>query len=175
MAMRLVAVAFLTFFATACADAAIVQTGMIRTAPTTFNVAMDSDVRQRMQGQLAHGSLTVVRLVIHNLRPRSAQALTGVRIFINKPDASVRTSSEDPHFAGAFVLGLQSPETILLNVAPTLSRLWESGDLAPKDLAGKKGVRVTFVPDTATSLPKNFALTFERLTFEVPTMRRAPR
>lgn len=184
MAMRLVVV--VCFVAIACADASSnvqatgaeagdrddpVPAGVILAAPTTFEVAIGNEARQRIELEFARGSLDVVRLVIHNLRPRAAQALKGVRIFIDKPDADVRTPAGDPHFAGAFVLGLEAPESTLLNVAPTLSRLWQSGDLAPEDLAGRKALRVTFVPeswDSATALPKDFALTFESLTFEVP-------
>lgn len=184
MAMRMVVVVFLSFFAVACADASSnVETNdgggkgdpahaaVILAAPTTVDVAVGNEVRQRMQLGLAHGSLKVVRLVIRNLRPRAAQGLKGVRIFIDKPDAGVRTPAGDPHAAGAFVLGLQSPETVLLNIAPTLSRLWQSGELTAKNLSGKKALRVTFVPETidsSTALSKDFALSFEDVTFEIP-------
>jgi len=182
--MRLAVVVFLGFVAVACANASpnVRATGaeaggegdpvnVILAAPTTFEVALEDEALQRLELQLARGSLAVVRLVIHDLRPRAAQTLKGVRIFLEKPDADVRTPAGDPHSAGAFVLGLQAPETLLLNVAPTLSRLWQSGDLTPEDLAGRKALRVTFVPEPASStaaLPKGFALAFEDLTFEVP-------
>lgn len=184
--MRLVAVVFLSFVAAACADASSnaptrgtkaggardpAHGGAILAAPTTFEVAIEDEARQRLERQLARGSLDVVRLVIRNLRPQAAQALKGVRIFIEKPDADIRTPSRDPHSAGAFVLGLQAPESMLLNVAPALSELWKSGKLTPADLARRKSLRVTFVPETwdsATVLPKDFALAFEGLTFEVP-------
>lgn len=148
-----------------------VQAGVILAAPTTFAVAIGDEERQRMQRELEHGSLKVVRLVIHDVRARSARQLKGVRVFIGKPDAGARTRSDDPHDAAAFVLGLESPETFLFNVAPTLSRLWQSGELKAGDLAAKKPLRVTFVPepaDFAKRLPKDFALTFDRVTFEVP-------
>jgi hypothetical protein len=185
MAARLVVVMFLSFVAISCADASSNETtgakgggehdpahaGVILAGPITFEVAIKDEARQRLEFQLARGSLDVVRLIIRNLRPRAAQPLKGVRIFIEKPDAGIRTPSGDPHFAGAFVLGLQAPESMLLNVAPTLSKLWQSGKLAPADLARRKALRVTFVPETwdsATALPKDFALAFESLTFEVP-------
>jgi len=186
MAIGPVVVVFLSVVAIACADGSSnvrttsakaggerdpAHAGVILAAPTTFEVAIEDEARQRLELKLAHGSLGVVRLVIRNLRPRAAQALKGVRIFIEKPDAKVRTPAGDPHSAGAFVLGLGAPESILLNVAPTLSKLRQSGKLAPADLAGRKALRVTFVPETwdsATALPEEFALAFESLTFEVP-------
>jgi hypothetical protein len=185
MAMSLVVVVSLSLAAAACTDmSSNVQTtasaggkgdpvhaGVILAAPTTFEVAIANEERPRMQRELERGSLKVVRLVVHDLRARSAEGLKGVRVFIGRPDAGERTPSDDPHEAAAFVLGLQSPETLLFNVAPTLSRLWQSGELKAADLAANKPLRVTFVPepaDAATRLRKDFALTFDRVTFEVP-------
>ena len=178
MAMKLGVVVFLSFVAIACADAASskvtaggTKAGVILAAPTTFEVPVESEARQRMEVHLAGGSLRVVRLIIRNLRPRAAQHLKGIRIFIEKPDAGLLTPTQDSHSAGAFVLGLQSPETMLMNVAPALSRLRQSGELTAADLARRKALRVTFVPepsDSNTSLPKDFAITFESLKFEVP-------
>lgn len=146
-------------------------TSAITAAPVTFNVALEDEVRQSLERQLAGGSLEVARLVIHNLRPRSAKALKGVRIFIEKPDASVNTPVDDPHYTGNFVLGLEASQSMLLNIAPTLSRLWQAGELAPKVLAERRALRITFVPepwDDATALAKDFSLPFESLTIEVP-------
>lgn len=173
MAKRLVVVVFLSFVAVACANASSskVRGGVIRAAPTTFEVAVDNETRARIEQRLARGSLDVVRLVIHNLRPQSSKALKGVRVFIEKPDAGARTPTADPHSAAAFVLGLQSPETMLFNVAPTISRLRRSGELKAADLSRRKTLRVTFVPETWESgpaLPKDFALSFDGLTLEVP-------
>lgn len=181
MAVRMVVVVLTCFIAIGCADASSalqpssaaaegegdpVPNGVILATPTTVEVALADDTRQRLERHLGRGSLAVVRMAVNNLRPRSADGLKGVRIFIEKPDAGPRTPSDDPHFAGAFVLGLQSPENMLLNVAPALSRVH-----AAEDLRGRKALRVTFVPesvDPTASLPKDFALTFDSVTFEVP-------
>jgi hypothetical protein len=183
MAMRIVVIVFLGFAAVACACADAgsnvqtagaeaggeddpVATRVITAAPNTFEVALEEEARQRLELHLGRGSLDVARLAVRNLRPRAAHALKGVRIFIEKPDADARTPVDDPHYAGSFVLGLEDSQTMLLNVAPTLARLWQSGDLA-----GRKALRITFVPepwDFAAALPENFALPFEGLTLEVP-------
>lgn len=175
--MRTAAIVFLVFAATACADTVSnVQTAgteaggeegpvarkVITAAPRTFEVALEEEAQQR----LGRGSLDIARLVIRDLRPRAAQSLKGVRIFIEKPDAHGGTPVDDPHYAGSFVLGLEDSQVLLLNVAPTLTRLWRSGDLA-----GRRALRVTFVPepwDFADALPEEFALPFESLTLEVP-------
>jgi hypothetical protein len=144
---------------------------VITAAPATFEVALGDDVVRRLEPQLAHGSLEVARLILRDLRPRAAQALKGVRIFVEKPDADAGTPVADPHYAGNFVLGLEDSQTMLWNIAPALSRLWHSGALTAQGLARRKALRITFVPDPvepATSLPKDFALTFRSLTIELP-------
>jgi hypothetical protein len=181
MAMRIAAFVFLGLAAMACGDAASnvqtagreaagegdpVATKVITTAPGTFEVELGQEVRQRLELRLGRGSLDVARLTVRNLRPRAAQALKGVGVFIEKPDADARTPVADPHYAGSFVLGFEDPQTMMLNVAPTLTRLWKSGALT-----GRKALRITFVPepwDFAKTLPKEFALPFESLTLEVP-------
>jgi hypothetical protein len=189
MTPRSVVIVFAGFVAIACASASVnaqaagaepggargegdpVRTNVIAAAPSTFKVALEDEVRQRLELYLTRGSLGVARLVVRGLRPRSAQALKGVRVFVEKPDADAGTSVDDPHYAGNFVLGLAASQSMLWNIAPTLSRLWRSGDLTPKSLAEKKVLQITFVPerwDFATALPEGFALPFESLTLEVP-------
>lgn len=181
MAMRIVVVVFLGFAAMACADSgsnvrtAGAEAGVeddpmtakaITAAPSTFEVALEQEARQRLELHLGRGSLDVARLTVRDLRPRAAKSLKGVRIFIEKPDADARTPVDDPHYAGSFVLGLEDTQTLLLNVAPTLAKLWQSGDLA-----GRNALRITFVPepwDYAAALPEDFALPFASLALEVP-------
>ena len=175
--MRIVVVVFLGFAAMACADSGSnvrtagaeaggeddpMTTQAIIAAPSTFEVALEEEARQR----LGRGSLDVARLTVRDLRPRAAKSLKGVRIFIEKPDADTGTPVDDPHYAGSFVLGLEDTQTLLLNVAPTLAKLWQSGDLA-----GRNALRITFVPepwDYAGALPEDFALPFASLALEVP-------
>ena len=181
MAMRIAVIVLLGLAAMACADSGgnvrtagaeaggeddPVATKAITAAPSTFEVALEEEARQRLERHLGRGSLDVARLTVRDLRPRAAQSLKGVRIFIEKPDADAGTPVDDPHYAGSFVLGLEDTQTLLLNVAPTLARLWQSGDLS-----GRKALRVTFVPepwDFAAALPEDFALPFESVTLEVP-------
>jgi hypothetical protein len=188
MAFRIVVIAFMGLLAIAGADAGTklqaaggegggrgdagpVATKVITGAPCTFAVELADEARQRLEANLAQGSLDVARLVIRDLRPRAAQALKGVRIFVEKPDANAATPVDDPHYAGNFVLGLEASQSMLLNIAPTLSKLWHSGELTPERLAGKSALRITFVPerwDYAAALPREFALQLGGLTVEVP-------
>lgn len=142
-------------------------------APATAEIPLDEETRRTLTRHLADGSLTVARLAIRDVRPgeTDAYALKGVRIFIEKPDATVRTPVDDPHYAGAFVPGLDPSESSLLNVAPALVRLWNAGTLTREMLERRTSLRATFVGDAmdaATGLPPTFALTIQNLALEVP-------
>lgn len=143
----------------------------ITAAPTTMRVELDDATRQALEGQLAAGSLRTARLIIRDVRPHAAHALKGVRIFIESPGADTRTPADDPHHAGSFVLGIAPPESVLLNIAPTLSTLWDSGELSRVKLDQSRAIRITFVPepwDFAARLPGDFALTVQSVAIEVP-------
>ena len=144
---------------------------IVTAAPSTISVELDDETRRELARRLSAGSLTVARLVIRDVRPQAAQALKGVRIFVEKPDADVNTPVEDSHYASAFVLGLTSPESTLVNVAPTLTRLAKSGELTSEKLDQQKAIRITFVPepwDFARRLPADFALTVAGVALEIP-------
>src|SRR4029079_14297887 len=65
-----------------------------------------------------------------------------IRVFINKPDANSKTSTDDPHFAGSFAFFGTEPTTVLpeghgghhhhprflVNVVPALQKLRASGE-----------------------------------------------
>ncbi|WP_287244514.1 MULTISPECIES: hypothetical protein [unclassified Okeania] len=144
---------------------------VITANPSTFEVEIEEEVRQRLNLYLEDDSLKIARLYIQELRPREARALQGVRIFIEKPDADANTPIDDPHYANSFVLGLEDSQSMIWNIAPTLSKLWYLGDLSPEKLAEKEALQITFVPnpwDFAIALPEDFALTFRCLRFEMP-------
>ncbi len=114
-------------------------------APATISVELDEQAWQDLGQHLGRGSLTVARLILRDVRP---QALKGVRVFIEKPTANAAgTSIDDPHYAGSFVLGLGASESVLLNIAPTLSRLSRSKGLTTASLADRKALRITRVPE----------------------------
>jgi hypothetical protein len=144
---------------------------VVTATPTTIDVELDDETRQGLEQHLAAGSLTVARLQMRDLRPQSAQALKGVRIFIEKPDANASTAVDDPHFAGTIVIGFTASESVLLNVAPTLARLRQSGDLTTARLAERRAIRITLVSepwDFAARLPADYALTIRGVALDVP-------
>jgi hypothetical protein len=144
---------------------------VVTSAPATVSVELDDQTRQNLERHLTRGSLTVARLIIRDVRPRAAQALKGVRVFIEKPTANASTPVDDPHYAASFVLGLGASESVLLNAAPALSRLWASGALTGAGLNQSKALRITFVPeawDFAPRLAADFALNIQEVALDVP-------
>ncbi|MGH8614078.1 MAG: hypothetical protein ACREYF_19135 [Gammaproteobacteria bacterium] len=152
--------------ASASSEKTPVNSHLLTAAPTTVEVAIPEDVRRHVQRHLGQKSLETVRLVVRDLRPEAADALKGVRLFLDRPDADAATPVDDPHYAGNFVLGLDDSQTFLWNIAPTLARIWRAPDLTTK-----KTLQVTFVPETwepATRLSEQFALRFASVELEAP-------
>lgn len=144
---------------------------VVSAAPATINVELDDQTRQDLARHLGRGSLPVARLIVRDVRPQAAQALKGVRVFIEKPTANAGTPVDDPSYAGSFVLGLGESESVLLNVAPTLTRLWTAGGLTAASLEERKALRLTLVPepwDFAAALPADFTLAIQAIALEVP-------
>lgn len=143
---------------------------VIAAAPGTYALRLGDDTRACLVRQLERGSLGIARLTLVDLRPHAAQALKGVRVFVENPDADATTPPDADSAAGAFVLGPEPRETVVLNIAPALELLWASGGLQ-QTLAEGGSLRLTFVAepwDFASSLPADFALPFARATLDVP-------
>lgn len=149
-----------------------VPMNVITTTPSTFEVTLEDEVQRRLNLLLDEGSLDIARLAVRDLRPHASRSLKAVRIFIEKSDADVNTATDDPHYVGSFVLGLDDSQSFLFNIAPTLSTLWHTGALSSAQLAESKELQITFVPypwDFASTLPEDFALPFSCLTLDVPS------
>jgi hypothetical protein len=168
--MRPLVLLLLASVAATCANGGSTgDTNVLTAAPRTFELVLAAEARGALEQRLARGDLDVARLAIHDLRPRSADALKGVRIFIELPAADAATRVDDPHYAGSFVLGLGSRQSVLVNIGPTLARLRRAGELG--DLAQTAALRVTLVPEPwefARAMPDDFAISFGALTLEVP-------
>lgn len=152
---------------------------VVAAAPGTYALPLAADTRRCLLERLERGDLRIARLTLSGLRPRNAQALKGVRVFVERPverfverpEAGTGTPTDDPHAAGAFVLGLEAEQTFVLNIAPTLDALWRSGVLDAGILSSRDGLRLTFVADPweeAGALPQDFALPIARIRLEVP-------
>ena len=143
---------------------------VIAAAPGTYALRLADDTRACLARQLERGSLGTARLTLVDLRPHAAQALKGVRVFVENPDADATTPPDDASAAGAFVLDPEPRQTMVLNIAPALNLLRASGGLE-RVLATGGALRLTFVAepwDFVPSLPTDFALPFARATLDVP-------
>lgn len=157
---------------------------VVTAVPRAYVLPLEADTRRCLLERLERGDLRIARLTLAGLRPRNAQALKGVRLFIQQPDtprsaAQAVPAPGDPHAAGAFALGLEAEQTYVLNIAPTLSALWRNRTLDAEVLsANGNGLRMTFVADPwedAGALPQDFALPIDDLHLDVPCEPRQPR
>ena len=167
------ALALFMLSALACAPTSSSPQHTITAAPTTVSIQIDLSTRDALVRRLEARSLDVARLIVRDVQPRAAQGLKGVRVFVEKPDAGITTPTDDPHYAGSFVLGFAPPETHLLNIAPTLSKLWASGDLKRGASNQPETIRITFVPEVTEPglrLAPEFALTLQTISLEVPRL-----
>lgn len=140
-------------------------------APTTIRVELDDSARDALARRLDARSVEVARLILRDVRPAGAQALKGVRVFLEKPDADLSTPTDDPHYAGSFVPGFAPPETVQLNIAPALASVWASRDLSRTALNDRKAIRITLVAEPwepARRMPPEFALTIQGAALELP-------
>lgn len=157
---------------------------VVGAVPRAYALPLDADTRRCLLERLERGDLRIARLTLAGLRPRNAQALKGVRMFIQLPDTARGAGQAvpapgDPHAAGAFALGLEAEQTYVLNIAPTLSALWRNGTLDAEALSpAGDGLRLTLVADAwedAGALPQDFALPIGDLHLDVPCEPRQPR
>jgi len=142
----------------------------IAAAPATIRVELDDAARDALTRRLSARSLDVARVILHDVHPIGRE-LKGVRIFIEKPDADLKTPTDDPHYAGSFVPGFAPPETINLNIAPTLAKVWAAGERTRASLSDRKAIRLTLVPEPwepAVRLSPEFSMTIQSITLEVP-------
>jgi hypothetical protein len=110
-----------------------------------------------------------VQLSLDDLVPPARRELIrGVRVFLNKDDATSETATDDPHYVTAFVFSPtrgQEPEGYNLDLTAALARLHKAGEL---DLA--KPLRITLVAVPAPGvkeLPADFSIPVGRVSAEV--------
>jgi hypothetical protein len=136
--------------------------------PTTVLVEIPQSVKAVAKRRLEHRSLKALRLTIVGLeRPQNAAALKALRVFIDKPDATVETSIHDKHYVGSIVLGLDKKQGMVLNAAPAVSRLFA----AKPNLLDRQTIPVTIVPVATgerSASPKNLEIPIESIRVELP-------
>lgn len=113
----------------------------VTSRPVTVDVALDKDIRDSIL-DAARARNQTTRLTIRGVVPPGDHSVTGLNVFLNKPEAGQHTSTEDPNFVGAVefqptgdVIG---PQDFALELNDVITRL---GDKLP---AGKP-LRVTIV------------------------------
>lgn len=124
--------------------------------PLTVALPLSSSTRQVLR-DARHGGAPVALVVQGIALPTDDRAIR-IHIFVEKPDASARTSPEDPRFVGSI------PLMLTLGTAGTASGAF---DLSGVDIEPGAALRVTLVPVTGIDeRPQGFRLPVARVAVE---------
>jgi len=128
--------------------------------PLTVRVELSNELRASLEAAAKKASTVSIRLTLEGVVPPVQRKLIeGIRVYINKPNATQDTSTDDPHFVAAFAFtpdGGQNPENLNLDLTRSLAELSRRGKL---DLT--KPLQITLVAAPAEGikkLPKNFSV-----------------
>jgi hypothetical protein len=113
-----------------------------------------------------------VRLTIKGVRPTAeAKNTGGIKLFLNKPDATGSTPERDPHFVAAVDFQPtkdQKPENFLVDLAPTIAQL-----LRTKQLDLTRPLQITFaVVGETREGPVEMQIPIESVKVTVPGERK---
>lgn len=137
-------------------DATIVVTEK----PQTIEVKLTDKIRANAIEALSNHSLKVLRLRVNAIEmSEHLGAIQSLRVFIGKPDATAKTSIKDPHYAASIAPNLQKKQSIVVNVAPVIVRLYA----AKERVLEKPTIPVTIVP-----VPVEIKIPIGGIEFELP-------
>ena len=112
--------------------------------PLTIKVEPDDALRTGLTDAVKPKSKTTIRLTLTGVVPPAQRdQVEGVRVFLNKEDATRETSIEDPHYVTAFVFApttKRDAQEFNLDLTRAVGELGRRGELDPA-----KPLRVTLV------------------------------
>ena len=147
--------------------------GVVTEKPANVSLDLGPANRKRVADAIVRGG--TIRLQIGGVElPLHYEHITGLRVFVNMPDADESTPDRDPHLAGsiAFPTGDDVNRTygFYVNIAEALSRLSTRGEL---DL--EKPLEITLVPLIVRDMQPATAplrIPFTRVEVVVPKSKR---
>src|SRR5688572_13734328 len=77
---------------------------VITQTPITISIPLNNSLQRAIEDALSSEEKTI-RLLVKNLIPPSESGVTGFAVFVEKPDATAATSSEDKHYVDARAFG----------------------------------------------------------------------
>ena len=138
---------------------------------TTLQVPLDDKLRQQIASAVANPEQPqTVQVKVEGVAPPSSASRFedgGLKVFVNKPDASQKTSEKDPHFIGAVEYQPTSSsklQSFLLDAGPALAELARK-----KQLDLDKPITVSVV--RAGEAPSKGVVKVESVQVHVPKQR----
>jgi hypothetical protein len=137
--------------------------------PLTVRVGTTDRLEAALAAAADRDPKFVIRLALDGVVPPENRAGSGgVRVFVNKNDATHETPTDDLHFVTAFDFsptGGREAQGFNLDLTRTVKELRRRGELDPA-----KPLRITLVAVPAEGvkkLPEGFSVPIERVTVEV--------
>jgi hypothetical protein len=141
--------------------------------PTTVQIPLDEMLRTQIAEAVSNPEQPqTVRLVIKGVwLSAEAKKEGGIKLFLNKPDATSATSEKDPHFVGAVDFQPTKdgkPQSFLLDLAPTVAELRRT-----KQLDLNQPLKVTFAAILSSEKgPQRVQIPIESVEVIVPKQRK---
>ena len=145
----------------------------VRQEPLRIPVEIDARLRDRLGDLLANRDAkpSAVQLVIPDVQPPADAANVSIRVFVNTPDASVKTDVNAPGYVGSLSFfprnadGAAPPAARhLLDLGPALRRLSANN---PLDLTRPLQLTLVLTPTRGDTLPPNSTIRLARPTITV--------
>lgn len=116
-------------------------------SPVTVEISLSPELWSKIESAIESPRQTV-RLTISGVIPPAPETgVDGFSVFLNMPDASIKTSEDDIHSAGSVAFQptgrVYKPQAFALDIDRTLKRLQAAGKLRTD-----KPIQVTLVPIT---------------------------
>ncbi len=137
--------------------------------PLTVAVEPTAEIRSALAAAAKPAPKVAVHLVLGGVvPPKEREQIEGVRVFLNKDDATRATSIDDPHFVCAFAFApttQRDPQEFNLDLTRTVAELGRQGKLD-----STKPLRITLIAVPAMGakeLPAQFSVPVGKVSIKV--------
>ena len=142
--------------------------------PLTVKIEPSEQLRLDLAAAIKPAAKVSIRLTLHGVVPPERRDLTeGIRVFLNKDDATRTTPIDDPHYVSSIVFAAtneRDPQGFHMDLTRTVAELTRQGKL---DLA--KPLRITLIGVPAEGLkdlPPAFSVPVAKVSITADAVRK---
>jgi len=150
--------------ATACESQDQKKTAITK-HPVTVTVQLDEKQVAQVSDALENYPRSSVRLSVKGVVPsQDTDRISGIKVFLNKSDATAETSSKDPHFVAAFSFAPtqeRKPQGFTLDLTQAMLALKEKHSL---DLDKQLNITLAAIPSGSGPIPDTLSIPVKEVT-----------